>query len=157
MAALEGALENAKPSKFVGLESVLGQFLFPVVYQSNPGEIARLVRHLKECWFDPASPTCFFPGVTAAQTYGMGLLKTLNLSMRTTPHLPIDSYWVLDHAAFDMLNFATQRQVTLLIATPRPRDVAVRSMLVGAGAPEAWSTRAVFGNAEERKIPVPKL
>ncbi len=155
MAALQGALLGVASSKFVGLESVLGQFLFPLKF--DPKRIGQLVRHLKECWFDPTSTTCFFPGAAAAETYGKGLLRTLSLSMRTTPPLPIDSYWVLDHAEFDMLNFATARQVTLLIATPRPRGAAVKGPLVGMDATEAWSTRALSGNAEERKIPVPNL
>jgi hypothetical protein len=149
MSALQTALVGIAPS-FVGLETVLGNILLPLNYDEV--ETAKLVQHLKRYWFDPASSDCYFPGIQVAETYGKGLLKMLSLSMSSTPPLPIDAYWVLDHAEFDMLNFKTAQQVTLLIATPRPRGDAS----VGALATEAWSTRAVGGRVEERRIVVRK-
>ena len=122
MEALQTALLGIASSEFVGLETVLGQFLLPLKY--NASQTAQLVQHLKEYWFDPTSTNSYFPGIPVAKTYGRGLLKTLSLSMRTTPPLPINSYWVLDHKEFYMLNLPPGRQVTLLIATPRPPVVA---------------------------------
>jgi hypothetical protein len=151
MTALQTALVGIAASGYTGLETVLGTHLLPLIY--NPSDTAKVVQQLKRYWFDPASPDCFFPGIKVAETYCRGLIRTLSLSMATTPPLRIDAYWVLDHAEFDMLNLKSARQVTLLIATPRPSGAGAGGAgISGSFATEMWSTRAAGGRVEERRI-----
>jgi hypothetical protein len=118
MIALQDAIAGIASAGYAGLENVLGQFLLPALYSA--ADAAKTTTHLKACWFDPSSPTCYFPGVDVAKIYGQGLLKTLELSLKSGA--PVDTWWVRDHAAVEMLNLASPRQVTLIIATPRLAD-----------------------------------
>lgn len=121
MEALLAALDAIEPAGYAGLESVLGKHL--LTHGFNATEIAQIVKHLGECWFNAASPKYYFPGTpNTAKIYGQGLSQTLtaSLAVNTPAPLPIEARWYLGHSKVDMLNIATERQVTLVIATPRP-------------------------------------
>lgn len=158
MQQLQAALASIAGTSFAGIENVLATNLLSARQPAyTQAQIDAIRSHLKECWFDPASPTGYFSGVAdVARTYGLGMLKTLELAIQG--NLPIDSWWALDHTTVDMLNFATPRQVTLVIATPRP---AVR----GGGARMAahigqtpivgFSTRVSHGSVQTEKLDIP--
>jgi hypothetical protein len=152
--ALKSALRGIQANEYAGLETVLGRYLLPAAYGAE--EVKDIVAHLASCWFDPRSPDCFFPGISVAAIYGQGLTTSLSLALQSTPSLPIDSWWALDHAEFDMLNFRTARQVTLLIATPRPKTMqsAVRDR--DERATVGYSTRMQDGSVRDRELPIPR-
>jgi hypothetical protein len=157
MLALKRALVGIAGAKYAGLETVLGPHLLSVKF--NPAQVANLVKHLKDHWFDPSSPSTFFPNTPVAETYGEGLAVTLDKSLAHDPPLPIDSNWLVDHKEFDMITFLypdknSPSQVNLLIATPRPVvQVVTAGNLRSTGA--AWSTRAWNGRVETREIQLP--
>jgi hypothetical protein len=151
---LQTALVGISAAKFAGLENVLAQYLLPARQPAyTPVEIDNIRVHLKANWFDPTSPSCFFPGLEVANIYGVGLLKTLELAL--SRNVPIDAWWALDHVVMDMLNFATPRQVTLVIATPRPAG-QLQSLSVTASEPTVgFSTRNLQGSIQSRKLQIP--
>ena len=154
MIRLQSALAGISGVNFSGLENVLGQFLLPARLPAYaPAEIATIVAHLKTYWFDPTSPARYFPGFDVAGIYGVGMLKTIEESLKH--NLPVDAWWALDHAVIDMLNFVTPRQVTLVIATPRPAR-SIEARLAGGAEPTAgFSTRQSGGTVETRKLEIP--
>jgi hypothetical protein len=157
MLKLQSALQDLSRVRFVGLENVLCADLLPAIPSYTPADIDKLRRHLRTCWFDPASASTFFPGISnVAQIYGEGLLKSLEQALERG--VPIDAWWTLDHAKVDMLNFVTARQVTLIIATPRPpKRLAVAHQAAPAALPTiGFSTHDVDGTVETAKLPIPR-
>lgn len=146
---LRSALGAIKAASYQGLENVLGQHLLPAKFDA--AETAKIVAHLRDCWFNVNSPKYFFPGTqSTAEIYGQGLTQTLILSLSGsgTP-LPIDSWWLLDHTQVELLNFKTPRQVTLMIATPRPGSG--QPLDAGHGT-VALSTRSTGGRVTDHVI-----
>jgi hypothetical protein len=103
---------------FRGLEDVFARHLLPVAY--SPDQIRRITEYLKQYWFDEA--TGWWPVFQPiAPIYAMGVIQTINASLaRKGAPLPIDSYWILNHLHVEMINLASEQQVTLLICTPPP-------------------------------------
>ena len=157
LSRLQTALIGISAAKFDGLQDVLAQHLLPArkpAYTAT--QIEGIRTHLKECWFDAASPTCYFPRVPVAEIYGAGILQTVSLSL--DGNRPIDSWWALDHGAVDMMNFATPRQVTLIIATPRPAAGGADMRLLADRAEPAvggLSTRFIGGTVQNQKLEIP--
>lgn len=92
---------------------------------------AQVVTHLNTFWFDPASPSAYFPGVPVAKIYAQGVAKTLDLSANGPAGraVPIDAWWQLDMPDVSLINttkveggVTTGRYVSLLICTPRPEE-----------------------------------
>jgi len=134
--ALRRAIIALAPGGYRGLEGAFAQHLFPGFF--NADQIARLSEYLGRYWFDEA--TGWWPEFQPiAPIYATGLLQTLNTSLapKADP-LPIDSYWVLNHHHVEMLNLVSARQVTLLIATPSPAELAPSGMW--SEESQAWVT-----------------
>lgn len=162
MVQLQAALGGLGPS-FAGIENVLATNLLPARRSPAPysqADIDGIRTILRTCWFDPTSPTYYFPiEHEPAKIYGLGMLKTLDEAL--TRNVPIDSWWALDHAEFDMLNLATAHQVTLVIATPRPAGGAAPAFraMAAAGAPRptaGFSTRSVGGVVQTTALGTPR-
>ena len=150
---LQAGIASIAGANYHGLENVLGQHLLPVKYAA--ADVAKIVTHLKACWFDPTSSACFFSGMTVAPVYAQGMLKTIELSLASNTPVPIDSWWALDHSLVEMLNFATPRQVTLIIATPRPGSRA--DLAAAGGATVGFSTRHQDGRLLDQVLHLPKV
>jgi hypothetical protein len=111
-----------------GLADVFGEHLLGYVFR-DADERRRIVRHLQVHWFDDASAEAFFPGQGVAVIYGQGVLKTLELSLRGRPPVPINAWWLVEAEHVRMLNIADvdsdgvpiSSLITLLITTPRPK------------------------------------
>lgn len=134
--ALRGAVAALAPG-FDGLETVFAQHLFKDFY--TPDQVARLSEYLKRYWFDVE--TGWWPAFQPiAPIYGLGLLQTLSASLapKAAAPVPIDSYWVLNHNHVEMINLVSQRQVTLLIATPPPVEMSPSGMW--SETSQAWVT-----------------
>jgi hypothetical protein len=134
--ALRQAIIALAPAGYRGLEGVFAQYLFPGFF--NVDQIARLSEYLGRYWFSEA--TGWWPEFQPiAPIYATGLLHTLNTSLapKGAP-LPIDSYWILKHHQVEMLNLVSARQVTLLIATPSPVELAPSGMW--SEDSQAWVT-----------------
>jgi hypothetical protein len=152
--ALKGALREIQVREYAGLEHVLGRYLLPAAY--GAGDVEEIVAHLTSCWFDPTSSDFFFPGLSVAPIYGQGLSTTLSLALESTPNLPVDAWWVLDHAEFGMLNFRTPRQVTLIIATPRPKAMQTLMRERSDKTTVGYSTHMQDGSVRDRELPIPR-
>lgn len=116
---LRGAIEHAGETEFRDLVSVFDKYLFqPTKFENSNLATGSLQKN----WFDERSPDAFFSALQpVAPVYAAGILKTIELSLNGRPApLPIDAWWVLGYAQFEMINLVTARQVTLLIATPFP-------------------------------------
>lgn len=158
MQQLQAALAGLAATNFVGLENVLATHLLTARQPAyTQAQIDGIRTHLKACWFDPASPNYYFPSVAeVSRTYALGMLKTVELALQG--NLPIDSWWALDHTTVDMLNFATPRQVTLVIATPKP-VVSSPETRIAANMTQTptlgFSTRSTQGGVQTEKLHIP--
>ena len=134
--SLGKAIEGLRSSNFFGLEKVFEAQLFQPT-NFDPQQIAPATQSLEAHWFNENSPDAYFPDFQPiAQIYAEGVLKALELSLKGLPDpIPIESWWVMGFSRVEMINLATSRQITLLIATPAP-PVIVRKML--GSQSEVW-------------------
>ena len=147
MTKLQTALAGISGAHFAGLENVLANDLLPAANYSA-SQIATIKAALKEFWFDPNSPTTYFPGLDVAGPYGEGVMKVLEIALGGPgrPGLPIDAWWFPNHPEIDMLNLISLRQVTLVIATPKPPvPPAPQASIQPVGRTIGFSTRLVAG------------
>lgn len=123
---LHREISNKAPH-YEGLTDVFDQHLLSHVMSDDPDHQQRVVHHLKRHWFDAKSDAPFFPDEPVARIYAEGVLKALDLSLKSKRLVPIDAWWVLDMPKFRILTLADVKDgetvgshVTLLIMTPRP-------------------------------------
>jgi hypothetical protein len=136
LVALRQGIIGLRDQSYRGLEGVFATHLFPGFY--NAPQTEHITRYLETNWFSQA--TGWWPAFQPiAPIYAIGLLQTLALSLsgEGTPR-PIDSYWIIDHDQVELINLANPRQVTLLIATPSPPELALGGIL--SESSEAWVT-----------------
>ena len=147
---LHRALTGLAATQFSGLEKVFATHLFPGFYP--PDQIDRITEHLRTAWFSP--DTGWWPSFQPiAPIYGLGLVQTLNASLAATGDpLAIDSYWVMEHTRVEMVNLVSPRQVTLLIATPRPAHGSPPG--IQGESSEVWVTARRAGRTQEEVDPV---
>lgn len=149
MKKLGDEIYKIEGNDFRDLEKVLEIYLLQVIY-NDPGKSAKVAAYLKKFWFDETSADVFFPEIQPiAPVYATGLLKTLDLAIKK--QLPIDSWWMMDHPDIEMLNLASPRQVTLIIATPRPAGLSPGGIWGEKG--EAWTTGRFGVVTRELKAP----
>ena len=92
---LREALAGIAP-KYTGLAEVFDEHLVSYVFTS-PGTRKKILEGLNAHWFDPTSPTTFFPDTPVSEIYAKGVIKTLDLSLKGKgPAVPIDAWWMLD-------------------------------------------------------------
>ncbi|MGH6660568.1 MAG: hypothetical protein ACREA0_23755 [bacterium] len=136
--------KSGKGGGFHGLENVFAKHLLVHIYRDpkDPAKpdkerIDRVTKYLKTSWFD--EETGWWPHFQPlAPIYAHGLLKTLNASLRGSPPMPIDSYWIIGHTTVELITLKSKVQVTLLIATPPPLDPAPKG--IWGESSEAWAT-----------------
>jgi hypothetical protein len=136
LVALRQGILGLRDQSYRGLEEVFATYLFPGFY--NAGQIEHITRYLGTNWFSQA--TGWWPAFQPiAPIYAIGLLQTLDVSLagEGTPR-PIDSYWIIGHDQVELINLANPRQVTLLIATPSPPELALGGIM--SESSEAWVT-----------------
>lgn len=136
LVALRDGIRGLRAQSYEGLEGVFRTTLFPDYY--NGAQIDNVTKYLQTNWFSQA--TGWWPAFQPiAAIYATGLLETLSLSLsaKDAPR-PIDSYWVVGHEQVELINVASQRQVTLLIATPSPPEQTLGGIM-GLSS-EAWVT-----------------
>jgi len=151
MTKLQVALAGISGANFAGLENVLADDLLPAANYSA-SEIATIKAQLKEFWFDPTSPTTYFPGLDVSNPYGQGVMKTLEIARGG---LPIDAWWFPNHPEIDMLNLKSPLQVTLIIATPKPVGQAVTQVATQPiGRTIGFSTRLTAGQVLTQELKV---
>ena len=140
MQKLADEITKLEANNFHDLEKALETYLLQVVY-NDAVKSAKVAAYLKQYWFDETSSDVFFPEIQPiAPVYAQGLLKTLELAK--DQKLPIDSWWMMDHPDIEMMNLVSARQVTLVIATPRPTGLSPGGIWGEKG--QAWTT-ARFG------------
>jgi hypothetical protein len=136
LVALRQGILSLRDQSYRGLEKVFATHLFRGFY--TPGQAEQISRHLETHWFNQA--TGWWPAFQPiAPIYATGLLRTIDLSLsgKGTPR-PIDAYWIIGHDQVELMNLASARQVTLLIATPPPPEPAVGGIM--SESSEAWVT-----------------
>lgn len=140
--ALRQAVIDLKDNDYRGLEKVFAKKLFNKFY--NKEQIKKITGYLKNCWFD--EKTGWWPSFQPiAPIYAEGLLRALNASLRSDEPLPIDSYWIIGHGQVELLTLVSKGQVTLLIATPPPIELAPKG--VWSESSEAWVTARRAGKS----------
>ena len=151
MTKFQTDLAGISGANFAGLENVLANDLLPAANYSA-SQIATIKAQLKEFWFDPTSPTTYFPGLDVAKPYGLGVMKVLEIALRG---LPIDAWWFPNHPEIDMLNLQSPRQVTLIIATPLPVGQSVGQVATQPmGRTIGFSTRLTAGQVLTQELKV---
>ena len=140
MENLKKAIEGIAALDFHGLQVAFEKLLFQQIYPPSIS-VDKLTDYLKRHWFDAASNEAYFPDLQPiAPVYAAGVVKTLELSLQGAPDpIPIDAWWLLGHHTIEMINLVTSRQVTLLIATPRP-PISRKFRRILSDKTEAWST-----------------
>ena len=136
LVALRRGILGLRDQSYQGLEGIFATSLFPGFY--NAGQAEHITRHLGTNWFSQA--TGWWPAFQPiAPIYAIGLLQALDVSLsgEGTPR-PIDSYWIIGHEQVELINLASPRQVTLLIATPSPPEQALGGIM--SESSEAWVT-----------------
>jgi hypothetical protein len=136
LVALRQGILGLRDQSYRGLEKVFATHLFQGFYSAEQTE--QITRYLATNWFSQA--TGWWPAFQPiAPIYATGLLQTLDLSLsgKGDPR-PIDSYWIIGHDQVELINLASPRQVTLLIATPPPPELASGGIM--SESSEAWVT-----------------
>lgn len=151
-----------KKVEFRGLEKVLAEHLLAHIYRDpkkpdkpDQEKIKKVTEYLESYWFN--EKTGAWPHFQPiAPIYANGLLKTLNasLSSRNRPPIPIDSYWTVGHSCVELVTLVSPRQVTLLIATPAPVEIAPSG--IWGETSEAWATVRRAGKVEHEVDPANK-
>lgn len=118
---LEAALKDKASSNFEDLYKTFDMYLFAPLNLEAARTTAALER-LHRTWYDAHSNENYFHAhQPIAPIIGMGFLQTLEISLRGSgAPLPIDSWWVMNHAKFEVINFVSRHQVTMLVCTPSP-------------------------------------
>jgi hypothetical protein len=138
---------------YLGIENVFKTCILDLIF---PNDAAAVTAYLKKYWFDPNSPSAYFPGIQVAQIYGDGVLKCVELSLGGTPDpTPIDAWWVVDQPNVKMLSLALvdsggvtrSKSVVLLVLTPRPPTNNMRMRIVNTNA-VAWVTEYQTSDAK---------
>ena len=148
---LRKAIVGLRRAQFRGLEQVFGRYLFKDFYSAS--QIKRVTEYLKTYWFD--EKTGWWPACQPiAPIYAQGLLRGLDaaLAPREGQPLPFDSYWIIGHGRVEMLTLVNPRQVTLLIATPPPVELAPSG--IWGESSEAWGTARRAGVTTDEVDPV---
>lgn len=136
LVALRQGILRLRDQSYRGLERVFATYLFRGFYSAEQTE--QITRYLGTNWFSQA--TGWWPAFQPiAPIYAIGLLQTLDVSLSGggIPR-PIDSYWIIGHEQVELINLANPRQVTLLIATPSPPELASGGIM--SESSEAWVT-----------------
>jgi len=149
---LNEALKALAPS-YAGLTNALDQYALSYVF--SPASRVKICQNLNDCWFNPASPDAYFPGVPVAKIYGPGVIQTLTLSLAAQGTvMPIDSWWMVDKPQVTMVNLQSEDRVVLLIETPRPKQprksVAANKWILGDA--EAYVTRLEGKTVRTRRV-----
>jgi hypothetical protein len=149
---LNEALKALAPS-YMGLTNTFDEYLLSYVF--SPPTRVEICKNLESCWFNPASPDAYFPGVPVSKIYGPGVIQTLTLSLAAKGTVkPIDSWWVVDKPQVMMVNLESQGMVVLLIETPRPKASrkAVPTKKWILGEREAYITRLEGKTVRTRRV-----
>lgn len=140
-----GVKDVGRPD-FPTLTDVLKNYLLIYWSKVNPGgkldqaALNNIADYLEKNWFGRTPYE--YPAFPTRGLYGMGLIKALDSSLRGKPSpLPIDSYWYTHSDRFELVCLESERQVTLLIATPPPVG-ALYATSNPRAACEAWVTTA---------------
>ena len=153
---LRVAIIGLKTKEFRGLEEVFAEHLLAHIYRGpKKKNIKKVTDYLKSYWFD--EKTGAWPHFQPiAPIYANGLLKTLNASLgaRRPPPIPIDSYWIVGHSCVELVTLVSPRQVTLLIATPAPVEMAPSG--IWGESSEAWATARRAGRVAHEVDPANK-
>lgn len=120
--ALSRALQNIASNDFQDFANVIEQFMFAPLNLEQSRSAASM-RHIKEQWLDPDSPTSYFPDhQPIAPTFAGGMLVAVDRSLDGTPDpKPIDAWWIMNHERFEVMTLVSPLQVTMLLCTPQPR------------------------------------
>jgi len=150
MERLKKAIEGLEGIGYHGLEKAFEIHLTQPVY-ADATRSSRVTAYLTKHWFDASSPDAYFPEFQPiAEIYATGVIKALEESLKGKPDpIPIDAWWILDYPDVELMTLVSPRQVTLVIATPRPAG-PVSSALWGEDA-AAWATGR-FG-IQTRRLP----
>jgi hypothetical protein len=150
LTVLRQAIRDIGGQEFHGLEEVFARYLFPDFYDRD--QIRRITEYLRTYWFSQA--TGWWPAFQPiAPIYGLGLLQSLASSLAALGKapLPIDSYWIVGHGQVELVNLVSPRQVTLLIATPAPPEMAPAGVL--GESSEVWVTARRAGHTDDEINP----
>ena len=149
--ALRGAIIDLGGRQFVELETVFAEHLFRDFYTVE--QIAAITAYLRRYWF--SEETGWWPAFQpVAPIYAQGLIQALNLSLgegKGRP-LPIDSYWLVGHDKVELISLASDRQLTLLIATPTPPEPAPAGIM--SESSQVWVTTRRAGRTPQEVNPV---
>jgi hypothetical protein len=137
---LQAGIESLRKTSFENLTDVFVKHLFTPTFKDSKRTRA-IADYLEKHWFDASSDSAYFRDLQPiAPLYAEGILTTLKLSLRTRPKpTPIDAWWLLDHHGFELINLVSDRQITLLIATPRPGIFSKAKPTLGQT--EVWTTK----------------
>lgn len=148
---LRAAVIGLRDRQFVGLEAVFAEHLFREFYTA--GQIAAITAYLGRYWF--SEETGWWPGFQpVAPIYAHGLIQALNVSLgagKGQP-LPFDSYWLVGHDKVELITLASDRQLTLLIATPTPPEPAPAG--IASESSEVWVTARRAGRTAQEIDPI---
>ena len=148
---LRKAIITLRTKEFRGLENIFASHLFRDFY--NKRQIRKITDYLRTYWFD--EETGWWPSFQPiAPIYALGLLRGLNASLApsTSQPIPFDSYWIVGHRQVELLNLINDRQVTLLIATPPPVDLAPSG--IWSESSEVWATARLAGRTQGEVDPI---
>lgn len=147
---LATAIDARKSSNYSDLDQVFAQFIFTPLGMTEALRPEALA-YLHSTWYDASSKDNFFPqDQPIGPIIGMGFLKTIDISLKgTAAPLPIDSWWLMDHTDFEVINFVSLQQVTMLVCTPRPEGAVPTAIM--APTAEAYTTGRL--GVETRKFP----
>lgn len=136
---LKHAIDALEPIGYASLETVLEKYLLDPIFR-DPSKSAAAASYLNRFWFNQKSPDLYFvEEQPIMETFALGVIQVINLALRSAPSLPIDAWWMIDHARFEVLNLASKHQITMIFASPRPKGTFSGNVM--SLTSEAYSTR----------------
>ncbi len=147
---LEMALKAKANAKFSDMVDTFAHHIFAPLGMNEALKPDALA-YLHRTWYDATSKCNFFLEYQPiGPIIGWGFLKTIEISLKgTNAPLPIDSWWLMDHTDFEVVNLVSPQQVTMLVCTPRPQGVVPTA--IQSSTAEAYTTGRL--GVETRKFP----
>ena len=147
---LAAAIAAKKSTHYNRLDQTFAQFIFTPMGMTDALKPDALA-YLYTTWYDASSSENFFPHYQPiGPIIGEGFLKTIEISLKgTKAPLPIDSWWLMDHTDFEVVNFVSPQQVTMLVCTPRPIGAVLTAIM--SPTAEAYTTGRL--RVETRRFP----
>jgi hypothetical protein len=133
--------------QFIGALETQPDYL-AVLKQHVPDVTDAEVAYLRRYWYDPTSPSCFWPGTDLRPVVRQGKARALRLARDHQPPIPIDCYWEpVSGNEVKVIVMPSDQQVTCIIRTPKPQVAGTHPPTLRPSQVPVWVVELDVSNA----------